>query len=34
MIEAQSDVYTSRKTAAVLFGVVAGVGISQLKKKG
>lgn len=34
MIEAQSDVYTSSKTAAVLFGVVGGVGISQLKKKG
>lgn len=34
MIEAQSDVYTSGKTTAVLFGVGGGIGISQLKKKG
>ena len=34
MIQAQSDVYITGKTTAVLFGVGGGIGISQLKKKG
>lgn len=34
MIQAQSDVYTSGKTTAVLFGVVGGIGNFSVKEEG